>query len=184
VAGTLDTLAGDVKAARLAGPYVVVVGTAVALRDKLSWFETKPLFGWRVLVPRTKEQAGVLSKLLRQYGAVPEEVPTISVEPPRNPQQLDRAITGLVTGRYQWVAFTSVNAVRAVREKFEEYGLDARAFAGLKIAAVGEKTAESIQAWGIKPDLVPEGEHSAREPTSRPRRLSPVWWSWGGRSTT
>ncbi|HZC27038.1 MAG TPA: bifunctional uroporphyrinogen-III C-methyltransferase/uroporphyrinogen-III synthase, partial [Actinopolymorphaceae bacterium] len=162
VAGTLDTLAGDVKAARLAGPYVVVVGTAVALRDKLSWFETKPLFGWRVLVPRTKEQAGVLSKLLRQYGAVPEEVPTISVEPPRNPQQLDRAITGLVTGRYQWVAFTSVNAVRAVREKFEEYGLDARAFAGLKIAAVGEKTAESIQAWGIKPDLVPEGEHSAR----------------------
>ncbi len=162
VAATLETLAAEVKAARLVGPYVVVVGAAVGLRDKLSWFETKPLFGWRVLVPRTKEQAGVLSKLLRQYGAVPEEVPTISVEPPRNPQQLDRAITGLVTGRYQWVAFTSVNAVRAVREKFEEYGLDARAFAGLKIAAVGEKTAEAIQAWGIKPDLVPSGEHSAR----------------------
>ncbi|MEQ7007170.1 uroporphyrinogen-III synthase [Actinopolymorpha sp. B17G11] len=162
VEATLETLASEVKASRLVGPFVMVVGSAVALRDKLSWFETKPLFGWRVLVPRTREQAGVLSKLLRQYGAVPEEVPTISVEPPRNPQQLDRAITGLVTGRYQWVAFTSVNAVRAVREKFEEYGLDARAFAGLKIAAVGDKTAESIQAWGIKPDLVPTGEHSAR----------------------
>ncbi|GAA2758701.1 uroporphyrinogen-III synthase [Actinopolymorpha rutila] len=162
VAGTLETIAAEVKSSRLAGPFVLVVGSAVAHRDKLSWFETKPLFGWRILVPRTKEQAGVLSKLLRQYGAVPEEVPTISVEPPRNPQQLDRAITGLVTGRYQWVAFTSVNAVRAVREKFEEYGLDARAFAGLKIAAVGEKTAEAIQSWGIKPDLVPSGEHSAR----------------------
>ncbi|MBM7791263.1 bifunctional uroporphyrinogen-III C-methyltransferase/uroporphyrinogen-III synthase [Tenggerimyces flavus] len=162
VAGTLDTIAADLKAARLVGPYVLIVGANVALRDKLSWFETKPLFGWRVLVPRTKEQAGLLSDLLRQYGAVPEEVPTISVEPPRNPQQLDRAITGLVTGRYQWVAFTSVNAVRAVREKFEEYGLDARAFAGLKIAAVGDKTAEAIQAWGIKPDLVPSEDHSAR----------------------
>jgi uroporphyrinogen III methyltransferase/synthase len=162
VEGTLETLAQEVKAAKVEGPFVLVVGPTVPQRDKLSWFETKPLFGWRVLVPRTKEQAAALSKLLRQYGAVPEEVPTISVEPPRNPQQLDRAITGLVTGRYQWVAFTSVNAVRAVREKFEEYGLDARAFAGLKVAAVGDKTAEAIQAWGIKPDLVPSGEHSAR----------------------
>ena len=67
------------------------------------------------------------------YGAVPEEVPTIAVEPPRTPQQMERAVKGLVTGRYQWVAFTSVNAVRAVREKFEEYGLDARAFAGVKV---------------------------------------------------
>lgn len=162
IEATLETLASEVKASKLTGPFVLVVGQAVANRDKLSWFETKPLFGWRVLVPRTKEQAGVLSRMLRQYGAVPEEVPTISVEPPRNPQQLDRAITGLVTGRYQWVAFTSVNAVRAVREKFEEYGLDARAFAGLKVAAVGDKTAEAIQAWGIKPDLVPSGEQSAR----------------------
>ena len=71
-----------------------------------------------------------MSARLRRHGAVPEEVPTISVEPPRAPQQMDRALQGLVSGRYLWVAFTSVNAVRAVREKFEEYGLDARAFAG------------------------------------------------------
>ena len=82
-----------------------------------------------------------LSDQLRRYGAVPKEVPTISVEPPRTPQQMDRALHGLVSGRYQWVAFTSVNAVRAIREKFEEYGLDARAFAGIKVAAVGEQTA-------------------------------------------
>ena len=109
--------------------------------QELSWFETKPLFGWRVLVPRTKEQAGSVSERLRAYGAVPQEVPTIAVEPPRTPQQMERAVKGLVTGRYQWIAFTSVNAVRAVREKLEEYGLDARAFAGVKVAAVGEQTA-------------------------------------------
>jgi uroporphyrinogen III methyltransferase/synthase len=113
-------------------------------------------------VPRTKEQAASLSMRLREQGAVPEEVPTISVEPPRNPQQIDKAIRGLVEGRYEWVAFTSANAVKAVREKFDEYGLDARAFSGLKIAAVGEKTADAIAAWGIKADLTPSGEQSAR----------------------
>ena len=92
---------------------------------------------------------------------MPEEVPTISVEPPRNPQQMDKAIRGLVEGRYEWIAFTSVNAVRAVREKFDEYGLDARAFSGLKIAAVGDKTAAALAEWGLRADLVPSGEQSA-----------------------
>src|SRR5690606_15681837 len=130
---TLTRLGADLKHAALDEPALMVVGPAVAARERLSWFETKPLFGWRVLVPRTKEQSAALSEQLRSYGAVPEEVPTISVEPPRTPQQMDRAIKGLVTGRYEWVAFTSANAVKAVREKFEEYGLDARAFAGLKV---------------------------------------------------
>ena len=92
---------------------------------------------------------------------MPDEVPTIAVEPPRTPQQMERAIKGLVTGRYEWVAFTSRNAVKAVREKFEEYGLDARAFAGIKVAAVGEQTAAALLAFGVKPDLVPSGEQSA-----------------------
>jgi uroporphyrinogen III methyltransferase/synthase len=162
VVSTLDRVAADVKAAKLTAPAITVVGDTVAQREKLSWFETKPLFGWRVLVPRTKEQAGALSERLRAYGAVPEEVPTIAVEPPRTPQQMERAIKGLVTGRYEWIGFTSVNAVRAVREKFEEFGLDARAFAGLKIAAVGGVTAGALREWGLEPDLVPSGEQSAR----------------------
>ncbi|QLQ11665.1 MAG: uroporphyrinogen-III synthase [Nocardioidaceae bacterium] len=161
VTSTLSQIATDAKAARVAPPAVTVVGDVVDLRSSLSWFETKPLFGWRVLVPRTKEQAGTLSQQLRGYGAVPEEVPTISVEPPRNPQQMDKAIRGLVEGRYEWIAFTSFNAVRAVKEKFEEYGLDARAFSGLKIAAVGEKTAATLAEWGLRADLVPSGEQSA-----------------------
>ena len=162
VVSTLERIAADARAARMAPPAVTVVGDVVDLRTTLSWFETKPLFGWRVLVPRTKEQAGSVSTRLRGFGAVPEEVPTISVEPPRNPQQMDKAIRGLVEGRYEWIAFTSVNAVRAVREKFDEYGLDARAFSGLKIAAVGDKTAAAIEAWGLRADLVPSGEQSAR----------------------
>jgi len=162
VVSTLAGIGKDLKSARLRPPSVTVIGEVVAHRDVLSWFETKPLFGWRVLVPRTKEQAGGLSAALRAYGGVPEEVPTIAVEPPRTPQQMERAIKGLVTGRYQWVAFTSRNAVKAVREKFEDYGLDARAFSGIKVAAVGEQTAADLIAWGIKPDLVPSGEQSAR----------------------
>src|SRR3954452_7622613 len=74
---------------------------------------------------------------------------------------MDKAVRGLVAGRYEWIAFTSVNAVRAVREKFEEYGLDARAFSGLKVAAVGEKTAEALRAWGIGSDLVPAEDQAA-----------------------
>ncbi|MEP6665910.1 MAG: uroporphyrinogen-III synthase [Nocardioidaceae bacterium] len=162
IVSTLAEITADLKGARISEPAITVVGDVVAMREALSWFETKPLFGWRILVPRTKEQAGSLSAKLRSYGGVPEEVPTISVEPPRNPLQMDKAVRGLVEGRYEWIVFTSLNAVKAVREKFDEYGLDARAFSGLKVAAVGDKTAESIAAWGIRADLVPSGEQSAR----------------------
>ncbi|WP_234347242.1 bifunctional uroporphyrinogen-III C-methyltransferase/uroporphyrinogen-III synthase [Streptomyces specialis] len=166
---TLGTVERTLKAAKVLPaadadrPAIAVVGerSAPAQRERLAWFESKPLFGWKVLVPRTKEQAASLSEQLRSYGAVPSEGPTIAVEPPRTPQQMDRAVKGLVTGRYEWIAFTSVNAVRAIREKFEEYGLDARAFAGIKVAAVGEQTARALQRFGVRPDLVPSGEQSA-----------------------
>jgi uroporphyrinogen III methyltransferase / synthase len=166
VVSTLGTVNADLRAAGVSlltahGRAIAVVGDVVKAQPSLSWFETRPLFGWRVLVPRTKEQAASVSQQLRAYGAVPEQVPTIAVEPPRTPQQMERAVRGLVTGRYQWVAFTSANAVRAIREKFEEYGLDARAFAGVKVAAVGEQTAGSLRAFGISPDLMPEGDQSA-----------------------
>ncbi|MDN5766841.1 MAG: bifunctional uroporphyrinogen-III C-methyltransferase/uroporphyrinogen-III synthase [Humibacillus sp.] len=140
---------------------LAVVSPNVGLRDELSWFETKPLFGWKVLVPRTQAQAGSMVERLSGYGATADVVPTISVEPPRTPQQMEKAVKGLVTGRYEWVGFTSVNAVRAVRERFEDFGLDARAFAGLKVAAVGGVTAAALRDWGINPDLVPTGEQSA-----------------------
>ncbi|HKS48364.1 MAG TPA: bifunctional uroporphyrinogen-III C-methyltransferase/uroporphyrinogen-III synthase [Amycolatopsis sp.] len=155
---TLATLAQD--AGELVGPLVVTVGEAAGQRAKLSWWESRALYGWKVLVPRTKEQAGEMAERLRQHGATSHEVPTISVEPPRSPAQMERSVKGLVDGRYQWIVFTSANAVRAVWEKFEEFGLDARAFSGVKIACVGEATAERVRAFGINPELVPKGEQS------------------------
>ena len=159
VAGTLGDL--ELASVGMTGTVVVTVGKAAAQRDKLSWWESRPLYGWKVLVPRTKEQAGAMSDRLRGFGAVPVEVPTIAVEPPRTPTQMERAIKGLVTGRFEWIVFTSTNAVRAVREKFEEFGLDARAFAGVKIACVGEATADAVRRFGINPELVPSGEQSS-----------------------
>jgi uroporphyrinogen III methyltransferase/synthase len=155
VSCSLSDVRTALPAARLERPVVAVVGEAAGLRETGSWFETKALFGWRVLVPRTKEQASTMVDQLAEHGAVAEVVPTISVEPPRTPHQIEKAVKGLVTGRYEWVGFTSVNAVRAIREKFDEFGLDARAFAGLKVAAVGGVTAAALREWGIEPDLVP-----------------------------
>ena len=138
----------------------VVVGEVIEQRDRLDWFERKALVGWRVLIPRTQDNTGTLVALLRRHGAVPSEVATISVEPPRTPQQVERAVHGLVSGRYEWVGFTSANAVRAVREKLQEYGLDARSFAGLKVAACGAGTVESLIEFGVRPDLVPDDDQS------------------------
>ncbi|HZC51508.1 MAG TPA: uroporphyrinogen-III synthase [Mycobacterium sp.] len=145
----------------LTGPLVVTIGKTVSSRAKLNWWESRALYGWTVLVPRTKDQAGEMSERLTSYGALPIEVPTIAVEPPRSPAQMERAVKGLVDGRFQWIVFTSTNAVRAVWEKFGEFGLDARAFSGVKIACVGESTADRVRAFGISPELVPAGEQSS-----------------------
>ncbi|MCV7177278.1 uroporphyrinogen-III synthase [Mycolicibacterium sphagni] len=145
----------------LTGTLVATIGKTVAHRAKLNWWESRALYGWTVLVPRTKDQAGEMSDKLIGHGALPIEVPTIAVEPPRSPAQMERAVKGLVDGRYQWVVFTSTNAVRAVWEKFGEFGLDARAFSGVKIACVGESTADRVRAFGVSPELVPSGEQSS-----------------------
>ncbi len=159
---SVATLDGLVDAAvGLFGTLVVTVGAGVGMRDKMSWWESRALYGWKVLVPRTKEQAGAMSSRLRVWGAIPCEVPTIAVEPPRTPAQMERAIKGLVTGRYEWVIFTSTNAVKAVWEKFAEFGLDARAFAGVKIACIGDATAKAVEAFGVKPEMLPSGEQSS-----------------------
>ncbi|MEZ5210348.1 bifunctional uroporphyrinogen-III C-methyltransferase/uroporphyrinogen-III synthase [Gordonia sp. (in: high G+C Gram-positive bacteria)] len=149
------------QAAGLAGSLILTVGKLVGQRAKFSWWESRALYGWTVLVPRTKDQAADMSERLIGHGAIPREVPTIAVEPPRSPAQMERAVKGLVDGRYQWIVFTSTNAVRAVWEKFAEFGLDARAFSGVKIACVGEATAAKVRSFGVEPELLPTGEQSS-----------------------
>ncbi|MBM9466285.1 bifunctional uroporphyrinogen-III C-methyltransferase/uroporphyrinogen-III synthase [Nakamurella leprariae] len=159
VEGTLATLGG--LARDLNGPLVVTVGSGVGQRNKLSWWESRALYGWRVLIPQTRDNHEVMSDLLRSHGAIPQRVPTVAVEPPRTPAQMERAVKGLVDGRYQWVVFTSINSVRAVWEKFTEFGLDARAFSGVRIACVDDATAAAVAERGIRPELVATSQQSS-----------------------
>lgn len=155
---TLDEVAQVARQAKQSGPGVVYVGETIGQRTE--WFESRPLHGWRVLVPRTKDSTEQLREMLARFGAVSHEVPTMSVEPPRTPQQMERAIHGLVSGRFEWVVFTSVNAVRAIRERFDASGLDARSLSGVRVAAVGDDTVEALVAMGVRPDLVPAAEQT------------------------
>ena len=139
-----------------------ILGSSLQPRGSLAWFENKPLFGWKILIPRSKEQGTPTAEALSEFGAEGVVVPTVSIHPPRTPHQMEKAIRSLVTGDYQWIGFTSVNAVRAIRMWLGDLGLDSRCLAGVKVAAVGEATAKALADWGITPDLIPTGEWSAR----------------------
>ena len=156
VVGTLADIAARVEEAGITPPAITVVGEVVRLRETLSWFEDRPLFGKRVLITRTRRQASVLARLLAEEGAIPIELPAIEIEPTGDPAAVGAAIDGLVAGRYGWVVFTSANAVELWFEHLRERGLDARAFAAAKVAAIGPATAEALAERGIVADFVPE----------------------------
>ena len=160
VVGTLDNIVDRAARGVIGPPVVAVIGDVVTLRNRLAWFDSRPLHGKRVLVTRTREQAGELSRLLSLRGAVPIELPTIEVRPLDHYTGLDQALGSLA--RYDWVVFASVNAVDAVFARLASMHLDSRAFAGASLAAVGQATAARLRAHGIEPDLVPFG-YSARD---------------------
>jgi len=126
----------------------------VSLRKDLNWFEQRPLFGKRIVVTRAREQASDFVARLSELGAECVEFPSIEVIPPPSWKELDRAIGNLET--YQWLVFTSVNGVKHFFDRLEVSGQDARNLKGIKIAAIGPKTADAIRKNGVKPDLVPE----------------------------
>jgi len=133
-------------------PAVLVVGDVVSLRDRLNWYERRPLFGKRILVTRSAEQAGDLTRLLLAAGAEPVELPLVQVLPVENPGDLD----GALQRRYDWIVFTSVNGVRAVWERLQAMGADARALAGRRLCAIGPATAAELATHGLRADYVPE----------------------------
>lgn len=151
--GTLGDIAGKAEAAAMEPPTVIVIGEVVRLREQLNWFETRPLFGFRILVTRPREQAPELSSLLTAYGAEPLECPTIHIVPPETWRELDDALAELE--RYHWLIFTSVNGVRPFMDRLRERGRDARALAGLRICCIGPRTAKAVTAYGLRPDLIP-----------------------------
>ena len=154
VTGTLQDIAERVKEQGLKPPAIIVVGDVVDLRKKLNWFESKPLFGKRIVVTRAREQASDFLVRLNELGAACIEFPTIQVVPPKSWDALDQAIMRLE--RYQWVLFTSVNGVKCFFERLNALGMDVREMKDLKVGAIGPKTAQAIERKGINPDLVPD----------------------------
>ncbi|MDA1348429.1 MAG: uroporphyrinogen-III C-methyltransferase [Chloroflexi bacterium] len=153
IVGTLADIVGRAENAGFGPPVVFVVGEVVTLRDRLGWFDTRSLFGKRVLVTRTRVQAGQLSSLLTGLGARPIELPTIEFRQLEDTAGLDAALESL--DEYDWVVFASVNAVTAVFERLAILGRDTRAFGTAKVAAIGLATAKGLAEHGITADLVP-----------------------------
>jgi uroporphyrinogen III methyltransferase/synthase len=157
VRSTLKRIAADADAAGARPPAILVVGAVAGLAERLAWRPEQPLAGQVVLVTRAPGQAGGLAARLREQGAEPLAVPLIEIGP-GDSAELARAVADL--SGFDWVAFTSRNAVEALRGAVEAAGLDARACAGTKLAAVGPATEAALRAWGLRPDLVP-GEATA-----------------------
>ncbi|MFN3479284.1 MAG: uroporphyrinogen-III synthase, partial [Thermodesulfovibrionales bacterium] len=151
IVSKLRDLVSDIKDNEIKPPSVIVVGDVVKLRDSLKWYEKLPLFGQRVLV--TREHSGGFERL-EELGAEIIELPTIEIQPPTNYSELDSSISRIDS--YNWIVFTSANGVRYFLKRFFELDRDIRDLKGLKICAIGTKTAAEIKKYGIKVDLVPE----------------------------
>jgi uroporphyrinogen III methyltransferase/synthase len=154
--GTVETIAGAVRDAGIGPPAVTVVGEVARLRDGVRWFDTRPLFGKRVLVTRTREQASALSRALAALGAEPIELPAIEIRPCADPDAVDRCIDALRSSAYAWCVFTSANAVSIFMRHLRERSFDARAFGRTHITAIGPGTSDALDAHGLCADLVPE----------------------------
>ena len=150
---TVGQAAADVARQQIKPPAIFIVGEVVNLREKLAWFDTKPLIGKNVLVTRAREQASALTAELEALGAECLEAPAIKISPPESYEPMDQAIAAIA--EYQWIIFTSTNGVDAFFRRLSLAGRDARALAACKVAAIGAQTAERLRTYGIVADLVP-----------------------------
>ncbi|MFT5355685.1 MAG: uroporphyrinogen III methyltransferase/synthase, partial [Polyangiales bacterium] len=156
VVATVETIAEAAEGLGL--PSLIVVGRVVTLREHLRWFDKRPLFGRRVLVPRPAHQGGQLAALLSAEGAEALCVPAIRVLPPEDSAPLKSALGRLAT--YDWTLFTSPNAVRFTLDALSELGGDLRRFGTCRVACIGAKTKESLAARGLVADLVATEAHA------------------------
>lgn len=154
VTGVLSNIVEVVEKAGIKSPAIIIIGQVVTLRDTLRWFEDKPLFGKRVLVTRSREQASVLSEKLENLGAEAWEYPTIKIQEPDDLAALDNAVAH--AGDYSWIIFTSVNGVKAFFQRLKAQKLDIRTLKDAKICAIGPKTAEALEERGLLVDVMPE----------------------------
>ncbi|MFI5307050.1 MAG: uroporphyrinogen-III C-methyltransferase [Polyangiales bacterium] len=154
VVGTVADIAARASDAGIGLPALTVVGEVVRLRERLRWYDTKPLFGLRVLVTRAEDQAASMVQALRDAGAAAVVAPAIRIAPPEDLAALARAVRD-VSG-YAWLVLTSQNGVEAFFAELRAQGGDARCLGGVRVAAIGPVTAERLREHGIEPDVVPE----------------------------
>lgn len=154
VTGTLENISETAKSGGIKPPSIIVIGKVAALRDQLNWFETTPLFGKKIIVTRSREQASKLSSGLRVLGAEVLEIPAIKIVQPVDKGPIEKAVSSLSS--YDWIIFTSINGVGGFFDTLSSAGLDSRSLAGKLICAIGPATADALAARGIKADLVPE----------------------------
>jgi uroporphyrinogen III methyltransferase/synthase len=153
VLGSIDELAGRVAASNDRRPAILIVGRVAGLREHLRWFDARPLFGKRVLVTRSREQAGELVERLESLGAEAIEAPMIRIAPPEDYGPLDDACARV--GEFDWIVFSSTNAVDSFFGRLFASPFDARALNGVKLCAVGPATAAQLGRYFLKVDLVP-----------------------------
>lgn len=154
VAGRLGNIVAKVAEADLHPPCIIVVGAVASLAKELSWFEKKPLFGKRVLITRTREQASSFAAKIEELGGEAVLFPTIKMVPPMSWASVDAAVRRLKT--FDWVVLTSANAVDCFLSRVFAAGKDVRVLSTVKIAVVGEATARRLQRYGLRADLMPK----------------------------
>ncbi len=149
---TLSNVAERVQQEGLKNPAVIIVGEVVNLREQLSWYEQKPLFGRRILVPRPAHQARATAEAIRDRGAEAVVFPVIEIHDPPEPERLTQAIAQLAS--YAWVLFTSANGVDRFFAALEGQGLDARALGSCRLGVIGPRTGAALERYGLRADLV------------------------------
>jgi len=154
VSGTLADIGQKVKDAGIRPPSIIIVGNVVALREKINWFEKRPLFGKTIVVTRSRDQASELTARLLDLGAGVIETPVIKILPATDGDVMAGAIKKI--NAYDWIIMTSVNGVDQFFRHLDAAGLDSRALSSSRVCAIGPATAERLSAHGIKADLVPK----------------------------
>ncbi|MDP4127336.1 MAG: uroporphyrinogen-III C-methyltransferase, partial [Bacillota bacterium] len=152
--GQLDTIASEVKKEGFTNPSIIIVGEVVSLREKLQWFEKRPLFGQRIVVTRARHQASELSQAIEALGGEAWEFPTIDIAPPSDKSYLVKAINSLK--EFNWLIFTSVNGVDSFFAELKLQERDVRDLVGLKIVAIGPATQAALDKMGLRVAFVPE----------------------------
>ena len=179
ITGTLDTIVELKNAADIKPPAVLIVGHVVGLREKIKWFEDRPLMGRRIVVTRSREQAGELVKRLSGLGAECLECPTIKVVPTDDVKPLDKALDNLAS--YDWLMFTSINGVDFFFNRLFERGKDVRGLNHIRTAVIGPATAKRLLDYGFNSDIVPESYRAesvvrafAKEDIAAPSKAGPA----------